>query len=322
MMMERTRPKIELYKTRSFSEKLNATFDFCTENWKALLKWNTYLVLPLCFIVGFFLNGYFNDLSSILALRGAKSVALVNSALSFVLNAGGWILSVILLSLVSVGLLYALLRLYNEREEGLDNLTFEELRPVLLRNIGRIILLSLLLLLLLTVLYGAVIAILIGMYAIHEWLCVLMVLLTIMWSFVLFIALSLTGPACLLDDEESVISSMLKGLRLGIKTFGGVFSVGLMCTMISWVVSSVAMVPYYGTMFPLMLKMRETGGSVFVPSGMDVLWAALLIVFMFFVNYLSHIVPMLGMGYQYGHAAAKYAARETERVIEEDYEEL
>lgn len=321
MMKERMSPKIELYMTRSFSEKLNATFEFCIENWKVLLKWNIYLVLPLCLIAGFFFNGYFNGLVDLLALReGEKTALLVHTAFSFILNAGGWILSVILLSLVSVGLLYALLRLYDEREERLDNLTFEELTPVLLRNMGRLFVLSLLLTLLLAVLYSALIAIIIGVFALHKGLGVLLILLVIMGSFVLFIALALTGPACLLDDE-SVMQSILNGLRLGLKTFGGVFSVGFICTLISWTISSISMIPYYTTMFSSMLKVRDNGVDAIAPSGMDVLWSALLIVFMLFVNYIAHILPMLGMGYQYGHAAEKYDARHTERVIE-DYEEL
>ena len=45
--MEAQKPKIALYVQRSFGEKLTATFDFIKENWKPLMKFTTYLMLPL-----------------------------------------------------------------------------------------------------------------------------------------------------------------------------------------------------------------------------------------------------------------------------------
>ena len=48
--MESQKPKIAMYVKRSFGEKLNASFDFIRENWKLMLKFTTYLLLPLCLI--------------------------------------------------------------------------------------------------------------------------------------------------------------------------------------------------------------------------------------------------------------------------------
>ena len=50
--MEAQKPKIALYVQRSFGEKLTATFDFIKENWKPLMKFTTYLMLPLCVLQG------------------------------------------------------------------------------------------------------------------------------------------------------------------------------------------------------------------------------------------------------------------------------
>lgn len=54
--MELQKPKIAMYAKRSFGDKLNATFDFIKENWKPLLKFTTYLILPLCLIQALSLN--------------------------------------------------------------------------------------------------------------------------------------------------------------------------------------------------------------------------------------------------------------------------
>lgn len=51
--MQIERPKIELYKVRSFGEKFSAIFEFIRENFKFLLRACTYLLLPLCLVQGF-----------------------------------------------------------------------------------------------------------------------------------------------------------------------------------------------------------------------------------------------------------------------------
>ena len=48
--MESQKPKIAMYVKRPFGEKLNASFDFIKENWKQLLKYATYLILPVCLL--------------------------------------------------------------------------------------------------------------------------------------------------------------------------------------------------------------------------------------------------------------------------------
>lgn len=55
--MESQKPKIALYVKRPFGDKLNATMDFIKENWKPMLKFCTYLILPLCLIQAISMNG-------------------------------------------------------------------------------------------------------------------------------------------------------------------------------------------------------------------------------------------------------------------------
>ena len=63
--MESQKPKIAMYVKRSFGEKLNASFDFIRENWKLMLKFTTYLLLPLCLIQALSLNGMMKGMESI-----------------------------------------------------------------------------------------------------------------------------------------------------------------------------------------------------------------------------------------------------------------
>ena len=56
--MEYPNPKIRFYRERTFGEKLNITFDYLRENWRPLLRFSLYLILPLCLIQSFFLNRF------------------------------------------------------------------------------------------------------------------------------------------------------------------------------------------------------------------------------------------------------------------------
>ena len=42
------KPKVDLYRVRTFGQKFSATFDFIKENYKLLLKACFYLILPVC----------------------------------------------------------------------------------------------------------------------------------------------------------------------------------------------------------------------------------------------------------------------------------
>ena len=66
--MESQKPKIAMYVKRPFGEKLNASFDFLKENWKLLLRFTTYLLLPLCLIQALSLNGLMSGALSISAI--------------------------------------------------------------------------------------------------------------------------------------------------------------------------------------------------------------------------------------------------------------
>lgn len=71
--MESQKPKIAMYVKRPFGEKLNASFDFLKENWKLLLKFTTYLLLPLCLIQALSLNGLMSGALSISAIASSTN---------------------------------------------------------------------------------------------------------------------------------------------------------------------------------------------------------------------------------------------------------
>ena len=62
-------PKIEIYRTRTFSDKLTDTFNFIRENWRPLLKYLIYVMLPVSIIMAFFVNHFWNGYLSLIMAR-------------------------------------------------------------------------------------------------------------------------------------------------------------------------------------------------------------------------------------------------------------
>lgn len=80
--MESQKPKVAMYVKRSFGEKLNASFDFIKENWKLLLKFITYLLLPVSLIQALSLNGLMGGALKISAVASTTAMAASPSFLS------------------------------------------------------------------------------------------------------------------------------------------------------------------------------------------------------------------------------------------------
>ena len=74
--MESQKPKVAMYVKRSFGDKLNASFDFIKENWKILLKFTTYLLLPVSLIQALSLNGLMGGAFAMTAMSKTATVSI------------------------------------------------------------------------------------------------------------------------------------------------------------------------------------------------------------------------------------------------------
>lgn len=141
--MESQKPKIAMYVKRPFGEKLNASFDFIKENWKQLFKYSTYLILPICLIQAANFSGLMGSMTDITAMQASGGISdnpLAALGPSFALNYAGVIFFSCLGALLMTSLIYAMVRLYNEREERLNGIVFGDIKSLLLRNIKRLFL--------------------------------------------------------------------------------------------------------------------------------------------------------------------------------------
>lgn len=140
--MEAQKPKIALYVQRSFGEKLTATFDFIKENWKPLMKFTTYLMLPLCLLQGLSLNGLMSGTMALGDMTGGSfdSSVVGASIMALVTYYSLYAVLYLLGTVMLTSLVYALVRTYNEREERLEGVTLGMLKPLLFRNVRRVFL--------------------------------------------------------------------------------------------------------------------------------------------------------------------------------------
>ena len=200
---------IKLYRTRTFSEKMSDTFDFVRENLRILLKYITYLLLPVALVQTFcmtnFMTGY---LQTINVMVSGKS----NPA-----EMASWMLSMALMVLVMyvgmillVAMVYSMMQLYEQRP-GLQGITFADIKTSFFRMSGR----QLVLLVTNIVFYLVFALIIVVMVAISPY----MILPAVVLSIVVMPLLVLVYPVYLFETM-GVISAYAKGIRLGWKTWG------------------------------------------------------------------------------------------------------
>ena len=278
--MESQKPKVAMYVKRSFGDKLNASFDFIKENWKILLKFTTYLLLPVSLIQALSLNGLMGGAFAMTAMSKTATVPDTASLLGFMSYYGLYMI--------------ALIRTYNEREERLEGITLGILKPLLFRNIKRLLVMTLF-----SILVMLFVGLVVGLLA---FLSLFTLFLTIPLLIAFVVPLALWAPIYLFEDI-TVMESFKKTFRLGFATWGGVFLISLIMGFIANVLQGVTMMPWYiATLVKYFFSLSDVGSETTVSAGYSFILYLLGIV-QAFGAYLSMIFTFVGMAYQYGHAS-------------------
>ena len=138
--MEYVRPKVELYRTRTFSEKISDTFAFIKDTWRPMMKYFVYLMLPVSIVLAFFMNNFFSGYMGVMTEVAAGGNDFDMSAIARIAGTTvGLTVCSIVAGVVLSGLVYALMRLYFRRpaDDRLQTLTTAELKPELKRCMVR-----------------------------------------------------------------------------------------------------------------------------------------------------------------------------------------
>ena len=286
--------KIALYVKRPFGDKLNATMDFIKENWKPMLKFCTYLILPLCLIQAISMNGIMGGAMGIAAAKEAGTNSLAAIGMQFWVNYGLMFLCYLVGSILLTSIIYGLMQIYNQREERLAGVTFADLKPFLFKNIRRL-LVMVLFCIGLTIVVGIVMGILVVASPFT-------LLLTVPLLIACAVPLALFTPIYLFE-EIGILVAFWKTFRLGFATWGGVFLVSLVMGLISSVLQGVTTTPWYiATIVKYFFMLSDTQNELTISAGYSFM-VYLLAIVQTFGAYLSMIFSLIGMVYQYGHAS-------------------
>lgn len=282
--------KIVFYKERAFGEKFNVTFEFVRQNWKLLLRYVSYVILPLCFVGAMSLDTLVKNITSVYAAADEFEV------FHFVGSYAVTMLVLLLGSLWLATVTYSLMQAYNERSNGLEDITFQELKPLLKRNAWRLVKCGLVT----SLLVVAVVALFIFFAALIHWSMVLLALVALL---VLAIPLLMIPPVYIYEDV-SVWKACSRGFFLGWKTWGGIFALGFVLVLLSNVAVSVLSLPWEVCYIAQTLFAQSgTSDAVITSSVWFMLLQYVFCIIMLYAQFVVYSLFYVSCSYLYSHAA-------------------
>ncbi len=308
---------IELYKIRTFSEKISDTIDFIRQNWRALLKYLGCVILPASIVLAFFFNHFWNGYMSFVSDVERGTSGDFSDGISFMLNYVAMVVIYMVTFVFLNAMFYAMVRVYYHRENGLQGVVYDELRSpfkLCLKRMATLIGLGFLLGIVVIVAL-VVVGALFG--TINAALVVLYVLLCGAALFAVAFPLMLMAPIYMLEDNISFFDALAKAMRLGFKTWGGIFGMAIVLGLLISVLQMVTSGPWYvlfimKTIFTLS---NDLDGS-FTNSFIFTLITYLASILQCMGMLISTIFTEVGMNIQYGHAAELVDGMGTQEKIE------
>ncbi|MBQ8657200.1 MAG: hypothetical protein IJ527_09165 [Prevotella sp.] len=306
--MEETTTRVRLYVVRDFGQKLTATMDFLRENWKVLLKYLLYFLLPVSLVQALGLNGfmesYFAGLENITTGSDDEGVGMIISFLTSMLSYVGLAM---VGSLLLEAVVYALMRMSDESETPLSQLQWSDLKGYFWQGIRRTLILSIVFIVLLIHVF-AILALLV--FLLGEIGAVVGIVVFTFFLLGVGIALApffaMVTPTYILQDDLHVMGAIKKAFRYGFGTWGGTWAVILVLSFLTNIVSSITMMPwYFAEIFKMVLGLDGSDYVPFVDSYIYSFLLYLLAVVQCFGNYVVSLILYVGCGYCYGHAAEK-----------------
>lgn len=296
--MQKNNKKIPLYQVRNFGDKISATFDFLRQNWRLWLQLSCYLLLPVCMLQAFAINAMMSGF-----IEGGLLADSMGDMMPAELQDGaGYLLSYLsMLFFSSVGgvivtaIIYAMMIYDREHPEGLQDVSFRDLKDLLLRCMGRSTILMIIWILL-TLVY----VILMALSAMASlWFMLVGVLLL----FFLAIALVHSLPVYIFENDTTAFGAIGRGFQLGLLTWGGTFLLMLVVGLLASVVQGVLSAPWYVGIMVKMIFMVGDGDSSAVSSVGYSFLMYILAVLQSFGTFLTAAFSVTALAYQYGSAA-------------------
>jgi len=298
--MEHSTPKIEFYRQRTFSEKMNVVFDFIRENWKPLLKYSFYLIIPVCLVESYAVNSMSGSLSQLLETSGNDPDIFGQSMVALLSGTGLVRLCNLIGSAIMSGLIYALMQTYAVRENRLQNVTINDFKGILIGNIGKYALIFFAIIIMIIF-----IILIIGFFAaIISSISYVLIVPIIIVAIICLLPLLLVIPAYIFERDITFTSAIAKAWKLGVATLGGLVGLMIVLSIISYVIGSIATIPWAVTVFLGEMFSRTSEVAMTQAPGYKFL-LYLFGLIQAFGSYIASIIGILGLAFQYFHAREK-----------------
>lgn len=294
--------RINLYASRSIGETLSATFDFVTQNFVPLIKFLAAFLLPVSALMGLSYQSMFSSFANIENLNDETE-----QILSVVMSYLPVLVLCLIGALLTVAVTYTLMQKYLQRDNLLKGLTLNEIKPLLKHNLWRVFKMLLLLTLIGIVAFVVLVLVATMIMSIGSKFEAFLFLLY-MAMLAIALPLGLVLPLCVFEPELGLFSCVKKALRLGFKTWGTLFVVMLVITMLVQIVSFILMIPFlFTTMTTMFFEIDSTqyASLAYTSSAwFSVLTFASSLLFCFGLLLMSAL-SFVAFAFCYGRAADK-----------------
>lgn len=294
--------RINLYASRSIGETLSATFDFVTQNFVPLIKFLSAFLLPVSALMGLSYQSMFSSFANIDNLNDETE-----QILSVVMSYLPVLLLCLIGALLTVAVTYTLMQKYQQRDNLLKGVTLSEIKPLLKHNLWRVFKMLLLLTLLGIVAFVVLVLVATMIMSIGSKFEAFLFLLY-MAMLAIALPLGLVLPLCVFEPELGLFSCVKKALRLGFKTWGTLFVVMLVITMLVQIVSFILMIPFLFTTMTTMffeIDSSQYASLAYTSSAwFSVLTFASSLLFCFGLLLMSAL-SFVAFAFCYGRAADK-----------------
>lgn len=294
--------RIHLYASRSIGETLSATFDFVTQNFVPLIKFLSAFLLPVSALMGLSYQSMFSSFAHIDYLNDETE-----QILSVVMSYLPVLLLCLIGALLTVAVTYTLMQKYQQRDNLLKGVTLSEIKPLLKHNLWRVFKMLLLLTLIGIVAFVVLVLVATMIMSIGSKFEAFLFLLY-MAMLAIALPLGLVLPLCVFEPELGLFSCVKKALRLGFKTWGTLFVVMLVITMLVQIVSFILMIPFLFTTMTTMffeIDSSQYASLAYTSSAwFSVLTFASSLLFCFGLLLMSAL-SFVAFAFCYGRAADK-----------------
>lgn len=295
---------IEFRKTRDFSNKVNTTFEFIKQNYKALFKSILFIAGPPMLMAGLLLGTVMGDISGFQRnVMTGEGVDIFN--VNFFIQLGLAFVFIFITAVTTTSAIHNFMVVYEERKgESIEVFhVWEKVKATMGSYFATAFLLAILILFL----YMVMIIPMVVLAAVNPLLIFLGVLVVIFGFFYIFVNLALVFPVRAFE-RIGFFGAVGRSFRLIQGKWWSTFGLGMVLTLIASVVSYVFAIPYYVVYFSTTLhSLDPSAGSE--PTGLTEILLTVFFCFSYLGQTILYTLPLIGIALQYFNLVEMKEAR-------------